>query len=125
MGLSLLYLIVVQLYLTNVVCTPSSLDTGTIGPVTVMASFTDTFGALSASLHGLVISSVLLSACVASLFAGAISDSLGRSRAIAIGALVYAIGAALEAGAVTLVMLIVGRLIVGAGEGIFLSTIVV
>ena len=90
-----------------------------------MASFTETFGALSAPLHGLVISSVLLAASVAALFAGAMSDSFGRPRAIAIGALVYAVGAALEAGAMTLAMLIVGRLIVGAGEGIFLSTIVV
>ena len=90
-----------------------------------MPSFTDTFGPLSASLHGLVISSILLSATVASLFAGALSDSLGRSRAIAIGALVFAIGAALEAGAMTLGMLIAGRLTVGAGEGIFLSVIVV
>jgi MFS family permease len=107
------------------VYTRPSLDSGAIGPVTVMPSFTATFGALSASLHGLVISSLLLSATVASLFAGALSDSLGRPRAIAIGALVFAIGAALEAGAVTLGMLIAGRLIVGAGEGIFLSTIVV
>ena len=102
-----------------------SLDSGAIGPVTVMKSFTDTFGELSASQHGLVISSILISATVASLFAGAMSDSLGRSRAIAIGALVFAIGAALEAGAMHLAMLIVGRLIVGAGEGIFLSVIVV
>ena len=110
---------------TNAVYISLSLDSGAIGPVTVMKSFTDTFGELSASQHGLVISSVLISATVASLFAGALSDSLGRSRAIAIGALVFAIGAAMEAGAMTLAMLIVGRLIVGAGEGIFLSVIVV
>ena len=110
---------------TDSVDTSLSLDSGAIGPVTVMKSFTDTFGELSASQHGLVISSILISATIASLFAGAFSDSLGRPRAIAIGALVFAIGAALEAGAVDLAMLIVGRLIVGAGEGIFLSVIVV
>ena len=90
-----------------------------------MPSFTGTFGTLSASLHGLVISSILLSATAASLFAGALSDRVGRSRAIAIGASVFAVGAALEAGAVALGMFIAGRLIVGAGEGIFLSVIVV
>ena len=110
---------------SNMLSVRCSLDSGAIGPVTVMKSFIDTFGELSASQHGLVISSILLSATVASLFAGALSDSLGRSRAIAIGALVFAIGAALEAGAMHLAMLIVGRLIVGAGEGIFLSVIVV
>lgn len=112
---------------TQLILSPSrsSLDSGAIGPVTVMPSFTRTFGALSPSMHGLVISSIMLSATVASLFAGALSDSLGRSRAIAIGALVFAIGAALEAGAMTLGMLIAGRLTVGAGEGIFLSVIIV
>lgn len=102
-----------------------SLDTGTIGPVTAMAQFADTFGELSATLHGLVVSSVLLTATASSLFAGLISDRLGRTRAIAIGALLFAIGAALEASAVTLGMFIGGRCIVGVGEGTFLSTLVV
>lgn len=90
-----------------------------------MASFTTSFGELSATLHGLVVSSVLLTATFASLFAGVISDRLGRTRAIAIGALLFAVGAALEAGAVTLGMFIGGRCIVGIGEGTFLSTLVV
>ncbi|KAI9718779.1 MAG: hypothetical protein M1812_003953 [Candelaria pacifica] len=90
-----------------------------------MSSFVDTFGALSSTLHGLVISSVLLSAAVASLFAGSLSDSLGRTRAIAIGALVFAVGAAMEAGSMNLIMLVFGRAIMGVGEGLFFSTLVV
>ncbi len=103
----------------------NGLDTGTIGPVTTMPSFTDTFGELSSFLHGLVVSSILLPATFASIFAGALSDSLDRTRAVAIGALVFAIGAALEASASNLGMLIAGRCVVGIGEGLFLSTLVV
>jgi MFS family permease len=90
-----------------------------------MPSFIESFGPLSATLHGLVVSSILLPATFTSLFAGAVSDSLGRPRAIALGALFFAIGAALEAGAITLGMLIAGRCVVGAGEGLFLSNLVV
>ena len=103
----------------------SRLDTGVIGPVTTMPTFVDYFGHLSSTLHGIVVSSVLLSATVASLFAGTLSDTMGRTRAIAIGALVFTVGAALEAGATNLGMLILGRLVVGAGEGFYLSTLVV
>ncbi|MCJ1248378.1 hypothetical protein MMC30_005595 [Trapelia coarctata] len=103
----------------------NGLDTGTIGPVTAMPSFFDSFGIQSSSLTGLVVSSILLPATFASLFAGALSDSLGRTRAVAIGALFFAIGAALEASAVNLGMLIAGRCVVGTGEGLFLSTLVV
>lgn len=103
----------------------NGLDTGTIGPVTTMPSFADSFGVLSSSLTGLVVSSIMLPATFASLFAGALADSLGRTRAVAIGGLFFAIGAALEASAINLGMLIAGRCVVGIGEGLFLSTLVV
>jgi len=90
-----------------------------------MPSFTDSFGALSPAVTGIVVSAILIAASVVSLFAGALSDSLGRTRAIAIGALLFAIGAAVEASAVTLGMFIGGRCIVGLGEGAFISTLVV
>ena len=103
----------------------NGLDTSTIGPITTMPSFTDMFGSLSPAVHGIVISSVLLPATVASLFAGAIADGLGRSRAISIGTLIFAIGAALEAAAPNLGMFVAGRCVVGIGQGVFLSTLVV
>jgi MFS family permease len=103
----------------------SRLDTGTIGPVTTMAIFTGALGALTPAMHGLVVSFVLLSAALASLFSGMVSDTLGRKSAVAIGSLVFSVGAALEAGATNLVMFVVGRLVVGVGEGLFLSTLVV
>jgi MFS family permease len=102
-----------------------SLDTGVIGPVTTMPVFVVYFGELSSTMHGMVVSTVLLSATFASLFAGSLSDTMGRTRAVSIGSAVFALGAALEAGASNLGMLITGRFIVGIGEGLFLSTLVV
>ena len=44
---------------------------------------------------------------------------------MAIGALVFAIEATLEAGAFNIGLLIAGRCVVGVGEGLFLSALVV
>ncbi|KAJ6787405.1 hypothetical protein PWT90_04805 [Aphanocladium album] len=88
------------------------IDTGIIGPVTVMDKYVEHFGYPSPAIHGLVVSSILLSAAVTSFLAGHVADSLGRSSGIAIGGLIFALGAVLEAGAVHLGMFIAGRLVV-------------
>lgn len=63
-------------------------------------------------------------AATSSLFAGHLADSVGRVRGVAIGELIFGIGAAIEAGSVkSLGMLIVGRCVAGIGEGLFLSTL--
>ncbi|EEH35738.2 hypothetical protein PAAG_00061 [Paracoccidioides lutzii Pb01] len=103
----------------------NGLDTGVIDPITTMSSFTDEFGHPSPAIHGMIVSSILLSMAITSLFAGSISDNLGRTRAIALGALLYAIGATIEAGARILGVFLFGRLVAGVGEGFFLSTLVV
>lgn len=96
-----------------------------IAPITTMAQFFETFGPLSASIHGLVVSSILISAAMASFFAGHLADRIGRIRAIALGSFVFGLGCALEAGSVKLAMLIAGRLVTGLGEGLYLSGLVV
>ncbi|PLB50107.1 putative transporter [Aspergillus steynii IBT 23096] len=103
----------------------NGLDTGVIGPLTVMPSFLETIGHISASIHGLIISSVLLSATFASLFSGILSDRLGRTRLLAIGSFVFTIGVTMEASASHLAVFLLGRLVAGIGEGLFLSTLVV
>lgn len=105
--------------------TPHRLDTGTIGPITSMPQFARTFGSFSSTVHGLVVSTILIPAALSSFFGGHLANSIGRPRAIAIGGFVFGVGGALEAASVRLAMLIVGRAIKGAGEGLFLSTIVV
>lgn len=90
-----------------------------------MSQFAAYFGGLSSIVHGLIVSSILIPAALTSFFAGALADRLGRPRAVGLGALVFTLGSALEAGSNGLAMLFVGRIITGIGEGIFLSSIVV
>lgn len=101
------------------------LDTGCIGPLTTMSQFTSYFGSFSSTVHGLLVSSILIPASLTSFFAGSVADSLGRTLTIAIGAMIFTLGTALEAAAQNLAMLFVGRCITGVGEGLFLSTLVV
>ncbi|KAL8728786.1 MAG: hypothetical protein Q9166_005164 [cf. Caloplaca sp. 2 TL-2023] len=90
-----------------------------------MPGFADSFGTFSPTIHGLIVSSILLPAAFTSFFAGHIADKVGRLKAIMIGATISGVGAALEAGAVSLGMFIPGRALAGVGEGFFLSTVVV
>jgi len=101
------------------------LDTGCIGPITTMPTFLDSFGPLSSTIHGILVSSILIPASLTSFFAGNVADRLGRISTCSIGGLVFAVGTALEAAAQDMAMLFVGRCITGVGEGLFLSTLVV
>ena len=101
------------------------LDTGTIGPLTTMAQFDSYFGKLSPTIHGLLVSSILIPASVTSFFAGTVADRLGRVGTIFVGGFLFSLGTALEAAAQNLAMLFVGRCVTGVGEGLFLSTLIV
>lgn len=101
------------------------MDTGIIGSVTVMKKFVSDFGSQSATVHGLIVSSILIPAAVSAVFAGRVADALGRKTNIVIGALIFALGAALEAGAATIAMFVAGRVVEGIGEGLYLGTLVV
>jgi DNA-directed RNA polymerase III subunit RPC2 len=101
------------------------MDTGIIGPVTVMDSFVSHFGSQSATVHGLLVSSILIPAALSSFFAGFLADKLGRPKGISIGALIFGLGAVLEAAAVHISMFVVGRCVEGIGEGLYLGTLVV
>ncbi|OCL10064.1 general substrate transporter, partial [Glonium stellatum] len=102
-------------------------DTSTIGPVTVMPSYIAHFGQHSPSVHGIVVSSILLSAAVTSFIAGRPADVLGRPRAIALGVAVFTVGVAMQAGATGkgLAMFMVGRVTEGAGFGLYFGTLTV
>ncbi|KAJ6127616.1 hypothetical protein N7523_003228 [Penicillium sp. IBT 18751x] len=98
------------------------MDTGVIGPVTDMKDFKASFGgSQNATIHGLIVSSILIPAALSSFFAGHLADKLGRPRGISIGVFIFGIGAAIEAAAISLGMFIAGRIIEGVGEGLFLE----
>lgn len=101
------------------------MDTGIIGPVTVMGDYVARFGSQSPIVHGAIVSSILVPAALSSILAGWVADSLGRPRGIAIGAFIFGLGAVIEAGAVSLAMFVVGRCVEGFGEGLYLGTLVV
>jgi len=90
-----------------------------------MKSFEKTIGVMSATLHGVVVSSILIPAAISSLFAGSIADQYGRTSTIVTGAVIFGVGATLESVATKLAPFIVGRVITGIGEGLFLSLLVV
>lgn len=90
-----------------------------------METYTSQFGSLSPVVHGLVVSAILIPAALSSCFAGRVADLLGRPKSIAIGSLLFGLGAALEAGAANIAMFIAGRCIEGIGEGLYLGTLVV
>jgi sugar porter (SP) family MFS transporter len=90
-----------------------------------MAAFADSFGHLSSTVHGVVVSSILVGGTASGLFAGNISDIYGRTATITVGAVIFGIGATLECVAFQLGQFIAGRVIAGIGEGIFLGNLVV
>lgn len=101
------------------------MDTGIIGPVTDMKDFKKSFGSQNSTIHGLIVSCILIPAALSSFFAGHVADRLGRPKGICIGVFIFGVGAAIEAGAVALSMFIVGRVVEGLGEGLFLGNLVV
>jgi sugar porter (SP) family MFS transporter len=90
-----------------------------------MPHFIESFGEFSATVHGVIVSSILLTGAPTSLLGGILADRYGRTRMIALGSLVFGIGASLETTAVNLAMFILGRCLKGVGEGIFLMTVYV
>ena len=90
-----------------------------------MEFFRKDIATTSAILHGLIVSSVLLPSAIVSIFAGSLADAVGRPRAVTIGFCVSGLGAAIEAGSIHIAMFIVGRIIIGIGIGLYLSTVVV
>ncbi|KAI0534946.1 general substrate transporter [Xylaria digitata] len=98
-------------------------DTGSIGAITSMPQFIDSLGKLSASLLGFVVSVILLTGAVPSVFAGHLADKYGRLTVIFPGAILFGVGALVQGTASSQSQLIIGRGICGLGEGIFFSII--
>lgn len=86
-----------------------------------MSTFQAQIGVLTPTMRGLTVSLLLLAGAPASLFAGVLADKFGHLSITFAGAVIFTVGAALETGAVNLAMLLVGRSLVGIGEGLYLG----
>ncbi|KAH7324838.1 general substrate transporter [Stachybotrys elegans] len=100
-------------------------DTGAMGSQIHMPQFTESLGAMSASMTGITVSMVMLMAIIPSLFGGQIADKRGRLRTILPGSALFVVGVLLQATAFSLTQFIIGRAVSGAGQGIFFSLITV
>lgn len=90
-----------------------------------MPQFEAQFNSISATLQGLIVSSILITASISSIFAGHLSDRISRTRTFALGGLVFGVGSLIASTSYKLPQLFVGRCIAGVGEGLFLSTVTV
>lgn len=100
-------------------------DTGSIGAVISMEQFTTSIGKLSPTLVGFTVSLIMLGGAVPSVFAGSLADAYGRLRVVSSGAMLFGVGALLQATATSLAQLLLGRTIAGLGEGVYLSNMAV
>lgn len=98
-------------------------DTGSCGAISTMPFFELQFGILSPLVRGFFVAIILVPASISGIFAGLLSDYRGREQAISIGCLIFSIGSAISAGSNSFAVLILGRVIAGSGEGLFLSVI--
>ncbi|KAI0395801.1 general substrate transporter [Xylariaceae sp. FL0594] len=98
-------------------------DTGSIGSITLMPAFQRSIAVLSPLERGLTVSLLLLAGTIPSLFAGVLADRFGHLRIVLAGAILFTIGAIVEASAFSLAALLVGRVFVGAGEGLYLGNL--
>ena len=101
-------------------------ETSIIGPVTVMDDFKHTIGGSSQpTIQGLIVSCLILAAAISSFVAGKLADAIGRVNGIAVGTFIFAIGCAIQAASVNLVMFIIGRVVEGIGEGLYVGPMIV
>ncbi|KAH7382047.1 general substrate transporter [Cadophora sp. MPI-SDFR-AT-0126] len=98
-------------------------DSGIITSTLAQPRFVDYFNKPSDDVQGGVVSSFQGGAILGTIINFFVADKLGRKKSIALGSLIAAFGCALQAGAVSMVMLIIGRFIAGVAVGILSSTV--
>ncbi|KAB8272391.1 general substrate transporter [Aspergillus minisclerotigenes] len=98
-------------------------DSGVISSTLDQEDFQNRFNHPSDAATGGIVASYNGGAILGSALVSYISDPYGRRPVIFIGGLLGSLGAALQAGAVTVAMLIAGRLIAGLAVGLMSSAI--
>lgn len=98
-------------------------DTGCIGSIVHMEQFAATVGRLSATLTGITVSVIMLTGILPALLGGHLADRHGRLRVILPGAVLFGLGAMLQATSFGLGQFVAGRAISGTGQGAFLANV--
>jgi MFS family permease len=88
-----------------------------------MPFFATSIGDLTPFLRGFTVSLIMLTGAFACFLAGQLADRFGRLAIVAVGALVFAVGAVLEGAATSLGVFLAGRALCGIGEGLWLSNV--
>ena len=100
-------------------------DTGSIGAITSMKQFADSFGVLTPTMRGFTVSLIMLTGAVPSVFAGQLADKWGRLSISGIGAFTFLFGVLLQIASENLKLFLVGRAIAGLGQGLWLPNVIV
>lgn len=74
-------------------------------------------------MRGFTVSFLLLMGAVPAFFAGQLADRFGQLRIVLVGASVFCVGCTLQAAAMNLSTLLVGRALAGLGEGLWLTNV--
>ncbi|KAG7291177.1 hypothetical protein NEMBOFW57_001189 [Staphylotrichum longicolle] len=98
-------------------------DSGIISSTIALPTFEDYFGKQSDTTTGGIVSAFQGGAILGTIINMFAADWMGRRRTIFAGSCVSCLGVALQAGAASIAMLIVGRFIGGMSIGILTSTI--
>ncbi|TGO22420.1 hypothetical protein BPAE_0169g00280 [Botrytis paeoniae] len=98
-------------------------DTGSIGAITSMSSFTSKIGDLSPLLRGFTVALIMMTGAMPSIFGGKLAEKIGHLYVVMSGSLVFALGTGMEAGADGLGVLLAGRALAGLGEGLWLGCV--
>ncbi|KAB8247071.1 hexose carrier protein [Aspergillus flavus] len=98
-------------------------DSGIITSTISLATFKDYFGNPSGTVTGGVVSSFQGGAIAGTMVNMVFADKIGRKYSILVGAIISCLGCAIQAGAVAMSMLIVGRFIAGVAVGMLTATI--
>ncbi|KAF3916659.1 hypothetical protein ABW20_dc0104919 [Dactylellina cionopaga] len=98
-------------------------DSGIITSTISQPHFIDYFNTPSNTVTGGIVSAFQGGAILGTIWNMLFADKLGRKKTILFGSIISCLGCALQAGAVNMAMLIIGRFIAGAAVGILTSTI--
>ncbi|KAK1139870.1 hypothetical protein N8T08_011115 [Aspergillus melleus] len=98
-------------------------DSGVISSTLEQTAFLDRFNHPSDAATGGIVASYNGGAILGSFFASYLSDPYGRRPVMFVGGILASLGAALQAGAATVAMMIAGRLIAGMAIGLMSSII--